>query len=41
MENQVVNNLAIEIANLHIQLAQIKSENEQLKQQLSNQSEDK
>ena len=41
MENQVVNNLAIEIANLHIQLAQAKAENEQLKQQLSNQSEDK
>lgn len=41
MENQIVNNLAIEIANLHIQLAQSKAENEQLKQQLSNQSEDK
>ena len=41
MENQVVNNLAIEIANLHIQLAQAKAENEQLKQQLSTKEEEK
>ena len=41
MENQVVNNLAIEIANLHIQLAQAKAENGQLKQQLSTKEEEK
>lgn len=41
MENQVVNNLAIEIANLHIQLAQVKAENTQLKQQLSTKEEEK
>ena len=41
MDNQVINNLAIEIANLHIQLAQSKAENEQLKQQLSTKDKDK
>ena len=41
MENQIVNNLAVDIANLHVQLAQSKAENEQLKQQLSTKEEGK
>lgn len=35
MDNQVVNNLAIEIANLNIKLAQSQAENAQLKAQLA------
>ena len=41
MKDQIINNLAVEIANLHIQLAQSKAENEQLKQQLSTKEEGK
>lgn len=35
MDNQVVNNLAIEIANLNIKNAQLLAENTQLKSQLA------
>lgn len=40
MDNQVVNNLAIEIANLNIKNAQLLAENTQLKSQLSNNNEE-
>ena len=41
MDNQIVNNLAIEIANLNIKNAQLLAENTQLKSQLSNNNEEK
>ena len=41
MKDQIINNLAVEIATLNVKLATAQAENEQLKQQLSNQSEDK
>lgn len=40
MDNQIVNNLAIEIANLNIKNAQLLAENTQLKSQLSNNNEE-
>lgn len=39
MHNQVISNLAVEIANLHVQLATEQAKNAQLQQQLSQQSE--
>ncbi|WP_272951951.1 hypothetical protein [Weissella paramesenteroides] len=35
MDNQVINSLAIDIANLHVRLAQSEAENAQLKAQLA------
>lgn len=40
MDNQIINNLAIEIANLNIKNAQLLAENTQLKSQLSNNNEE-